>query len=473
MSDKQFMPELEKMSVSDARITLDIKAQQMKEAVIFTPNYKPGSERVIYVSNAGSDQNDGLSMECPIKTLERVNELTQPGDTVLFKRGDHFRGKVNVDKHGVTYASYGEGVKPIIDGSAKNYADPSLWQKTDKENVYVCTDKIINAGLLHFDPEYTYGNYNELYGTMKLRRDADFSYKNLENDLEFFSDRDTDLLYLYSSEGNPGERFIDIEIATGGHIFGGSAHNVTFDGLWITHTGSHGIGSGTTVNRTVRNCIFSWLGGSMLGGEKRADGSYNTTRFGNAVEIYGGCKGFTVENNWMYQIYDTAITHQFGHYSEGDCLQYDVLYRDNLMEYCFWYIEFYDGERPGTTREIKNVYMSGNFCRIGGYGWGCKGRESYTPMLCGSHVCENITNFVAENNIFYYSMGVLVRLEDDPGARKIVIRNNVYVNPYGARVAHVYGMDVPFDENTKKNLRELVNEEEPTVVFMPAPQRLV
>lgn len=475
MSNKQFMAELETVSPAEAKKIIDLKAQKMKNAVIFTPNYIPKSERVIYVSNSGCDCNDGLSVEKPIKTLEKVNEITKPGDTVLFKRGDHFRGNIKVDKEGVTYASYGEGIKPIIDSSKCNYADPALWEKTDAENVYVCTKELNNVGLIHFDPSYTYGQYNELYGHMQRRTCDEFGYKNLESDLDFFSDRKTNKLYLYSAGGNPGERFLDIEIAEGGNTFGGSAHNVTFDGLWIMHTGSHGIGSGTTVNRVVRNCIFSWLGGSMLGGEKREDGKYNLTRYGNAVEIYGGCEGYTVENNWMYQIYDTAITHQYGWYSPGNCIQHDVTYRDNLMEYCFWYIEFYDGQRDGsisenTKREVKNVYMSGNLCRLGGYGWGCKGREGGSPMLCGSHVCDNLSNFVVENNIFSQTLGYLVRLENNPGAKNIELRNNVYVNQKGAKLARLYDVEYAFDDNVKENLKNLVHEQEPTVVYMPNPQ---
>jgi hypothetical protein len=469
MLNIQYMAELEKMSPAEAKKVLDLKAQEMKNSVIFTPNYIPKAERVIYVSESGCDCNDGLSMEKPIKTLEKVNEITLPGDTILFKRGDHFRGRITVNKDGVTYASYGEGIKPIIDSSRRNFADPEIWEKTDAENVYVCTEQFNNAGLIHFDPSYTYGQYNELYGHMKLRREDSFDYKKLENDLEFFCDRKTGKLYLYSDKGNPGERFLDIEIGEGGNTFGGSAHNVTVDGLWIMHTGSHGVGSGTTVNRVVRNCIFSWLGGSMLGGEMNGD-KYNTTRYGNAVEIYGGCEGYTVENNWMYQIYDTAVTHQYGWYSEGNCIQHDVLYRDNLMEYCFWSIEFYDGERAGTTREVKNVYMTNNFCRMGGYGWGCKGREHGAPLFCGSHVCDNLSNFVAENNIFCQTLGVIIHLEDDPGAKNIELKNNVYVNPKGANLGTIFGKRYSFDDSAKDTLRKLVHEENPTVVFMPAPE---
>ncbi len=471
MATKHYMSHLEKMQPAEVMRELDLKAQEMKNAVISTPNYIPRGERVIYVSNAGDDANDGLSMERPIATLEKVCEIQSPGDTILFKRGDHFRGRITAKHDGVTYSAYGEGVKPIIDSSRRNFADPSIWELTDCENIYVCKEEFNNAGLIHFDPSYTYGQYNELYGKMRLRGGnggAFMEYSDLDGDLQFFCDRRTNKLYLYSAEGNPGERFLDIEIGEVGNTIGGSAHNVTVDNLWIMHTGSHGVGSGTTVNRTVTNCIFSWLGGSMLGGEIRND-KLNLTRYGNAVEIYGGCRGYRVENNWMYQIYDTAVTHQFGGYSEGNCHQHDVVYRDNLMEFCFWFIEFYDGEREGTERSVKNVYMSGNFCRFGGYGWGCKGREGGSPMFCGSRMCEDVENFVAENNIFSHTKGYLVRLTEDPGSRKIVLRNNVYVNQLGLKFAHISGISYPYDENVRQLLIDLVHEEEPTVIYMKNP----
>ena len=299
---------------------------------------------------------------------------------------------------------------------------------------------------------------------MKMKVKDFEGYKDLKNDLEFYSDYHSQDFYLYS-EKNPGERFLDIELAPFGNTFSGSANNVTFDGLWIMHTGSHGIGSGTTVNRTVRNCVFSWLGGSLLTLDFYGSGP---VRYGNAVEIYGGCDGYTVENNWMYQIYDTAVTHQF---SGGDCEchQHNVKYLNNLMEFCFWFIEYYNADCQGNPQSVKNIYMTGNFCRFGGYGWGCKGREWGTPMYCGSTVCCEVENHVAENNIFYQCLGYLVVLANCEGHKPEILRNNVYVNPKGEKFATVFGQTLNFDGTEKEMLKKYVNEEEPTVVYMPRP----
>ena len=464
MAVKHYLKELENMTPAQVKEVLDLKAQEMKNAIISTPNYQPKNERVIYVSNSGCDCNDGLTPETAIATLAKVNEITLPGDTILFKRGDHFRGNVTVDKDGVTYASYGDGVKPIIDSSPRNFSDVTIWEKTDVENVWHLTVKVNNVGLAHFDPSYTYGEYNELYGKFRMKSKDFEGYKDLKSDLEFYSDYHTQDFYLYS-EKNPAERFLDIELAPAGNTFSGSANDVTFDGLWITHTGSHGIGSGTTKNRVVRNCVFSWLGGSILTLDFYGSGP---VRFGNAVEIYGGCDGYLVENNWMYQIYDTAVTHQFSG-GNCECHQHNVSYQNNLMEFCFWFIEYYNADCQGNPQSVKNVYMKGNFCRYGGYGWGCKGREYGTPMYCGSTVCCDVENHVAENNIFYQCLGYLIVLANCEGHKPEILRNNVYVNPKGEKFANVFGQVLNFDGTEKEMLKKYVNEEEPTVVYMPRP----
>ena len=50
---------------------------------------------VYYVSNEGLDNNDGKSPEISWCTIARVNtEPLVPGDVVLFRRGDCWRGQI-------------------------------------------------------------------------------------------------------------------------------------------------------------------------------------------------------------------------------------------------------------------------------------------------------------------------------------------------------------------------------------------
>lgn len=85
------------------------------------PIYPLSNGRVFYVSNLGSDDNDGLSENSPIKSLSKINTLVlQPGDSVLFRKGDTFTGTINLnelageDDNPITFSSYGEGNMPIL-----------------------------------------------------------------------------------------------------------------------------------------------------------------------------------------------------------------------------------------------------------------------------------------------------------------------------------------------------------------------
>ena len=76
-----------------------------------------------YVSNSGNDNNAGTIAE-PWQTIDKVNtsmSLFVPGDSILFKRGDVFRGQITVTVSGalnnpIIFGAYGEGAPPVISG---------------------------------------------------------------------------------------------------------------------------------------------------------------------------------------------------------------------------------------------------------------------------------------------------------------------------------------------------------------------
>lgn len=76
-----------------------------------------------YLSADGNDANPGTSAALPWKTLARLNLVTYvPGDSVFFRRGDIFRGGINVLQGGtsasrVVFTTYGTGEKPVISGA--------------------------------------------------------------------------------------------------------------------------------------------------------------------------------------------------------------------------------------------------------------------------------------------------------------------------------------------------------------------
>ncbi len=82
-------------------------------------------------ATGGSDANSGSSPSAAWKTIDKVNASTfAPGDSLLFKRGEAFRGSL-VPSSGspsgyITYSAYGTGNKPKLLG-AYDRNSPSDW----------------------------------------------------------------------------------------------------------------------------------------------------------------------------------------------------------------------------------------------------------------------------------------------------------------------------------------------------------
>ncbi|OUD14191.1 right-handed parallel beta-helix repeat-containing protein [Thioflexithrix psekupsensis] len=73
-----------------------------------------------YLAQSGNDSNDGLSPQTAWQTVENLNKKSfQDGDIFLFKRGDVFRGSIQLSRspQNIVFSTYGEGNKPIISGS--------------------------------------------------------------------------------------------------------------------------------------------------------------------------------------------------------------------------------------------------------------------------------------------------------------------------------------------------------------------
>jgi hypothetical protein len=92
-----------------------------------------------YFAASGEDASDCRTATAPCRSLERLNSLPQlAGASFLLRRGDRFPGEILVQGSGspdapVTFAAYGDGPPPVIDGglpvSAWTLAGqgPSAW----------------------------------------------------------------------------------------------------------------------------------------------------------------------------------------------------------------------------------------------------------------------------------------------------------------------------------------------------------
>jgi hypothetical protein len=163
---------------------------------------RPG--KTYYVdATGGDDDQDGLSPESAWKTLDKVNAATfQPGEYILFKQGEIWQGRLEVQSSGspgnpITFGAYGKGDKPVLTGrgSVPGWDIASNWTKY-AENIW-----------------YIY------YGPYKIARRVWLSgieYTKAENLADvnaiyrWYFDLGNSWLYVYA-ESNPASYYSSIE----------------------------------------------------------------------------------------------------------------------------------------------------------------------------------------------------------------------------------------------------------------------
>lgn len=405
---------------------VDRKAEELKAKILNSKSEIKTCGKVYYVANNGNDRNDGLSPETAWATLEKVSSAFSKDNKVqsyvCFKRGNIFRGQL-VTASNVTYTAYGEGAKPQIWGSLENGTGKEKWIKVENtENIWRYYADKTDVGALFFnntdeyavrlcpnivDNKFEYG-YEALRDMQFICMPDAEKAKGLNN--ATFKDI-TGPLYLRCDKGNPGEVFESIEFCERYYLVVIPYHseNVVIDNLAIKYGGAHGVGGGYIKGLTVQNCEFAHIGGGYQSYVKTADGNtYRPIRYGNAVELHSYCNGYTVENCWIHDIYDTGVTHQQGGGHGVGLLFKDVSYIGNLIEDCVYLIEYFAcaSKKNGAPVLMENIRMADNILRRAGYGFGIQ-RTAVLPdwntgaCIQGWFRHHNLTdgNFIIENNI--------------------------------------------------------------------------
>lgn len=137
-----------------------------------------------YISATGSDSLDGRSTATAFQTLGRVNALTlQAGDSVLFNRGNTFRGMLQIKNSGtasdpIYIGAYGSGAMPVLSGAEKitgwNHSSGNIFT-ADCPNCPGALKQIFVREALHIPARYP----NSGYFTMTNVSDSSFTAANL------------------------------------------------------------------------------------------------------------------------------------------------------------------------------------------------------------------------------------------------------------------------------------------------------
>lgn len=393
----------------------DAVAEEYRNRILNSPNNVIDAKKIWYISENGDDSASGSTPAEAWKTLQALaNHEISYGDAVLLERGGVYRGHI-VAESGVYYGAYGEGDKPCIYGSAMNYLQAEWEYKGD--NIWcVETPNTTDIGIVVI-------NHGEKVAFRKKTID-DLK----ENDNYYYENQKV----FYYSEKPPVECYNSIEMGDLGHLLWVRAdfHDITVENITFKYGGSMAImTSNGSKNITVRNCEIGWIGGCYLPNYK--DG---TVRYGNGIESWNGCDNILVEDCWVYQIYDSGLSHQ----GNGVFLASNVTYRRNLIEYTsFASIEYW--AHDANKNSMENITYEDNVLRFAGYGWGDEQRPNIVAyhILSTGNMDHKCTNFKISGNVMDLSTRGLIRCTSKIGTYP-EIDGNTYIQTEGGMLG-AYG----------------------------------
>ena len=382
------------------------EAAELKAAIAELPDVVPKEGScVLYVSANGS--GNGKTTETPASWDDMLSQLEEGNvDTVLFKRGDVFRiaEGIQFERDNMTFGAYGEGAKPKVLGSLKNYANEVWTQETSLGENYWSIPYNGNVGLILID-ECMPGR--KCFSADKMI--AEFDFFNKDNKL------------ILRSQKNPSQ-YSSIEIGFNSSLIsvpcteprksnGNTCKNITVSNIDFRYGSGHAIHFDRTENVTVSGCEISWIGGTKF----NTDGS-DETLMGNAIEFWRLAENIKVENNYISQIYDSGITFQ------GNMTFSDITFEGNLIEYTTMGIEYWDNNEAGGFG-YDNFVIKDNIIRFSGYGWGSNkiggaGRmghlnAGWSPVVEGKDY--DIIDVTIENNIFDTAYQSIFRIPRNDG----------------------------------------------------------
>lgn len=221
-----------------------------------TPNPTP-TLRSYYVSNAGSDSNNGTSTGTPWQTIAHVNAQTfSPGDSILFNRGDTWREQLTIPSSGasgnpITISSYGTGAPPAINGS--NLVASGSWTNTSGNVWQAAVTTQPNLVWFNGTPGIAVGSIAAITATYDW----------------FWS---TNVLYVYSTS-NPGTAYTNPGIESGSSqnndvVINGQSY-ITVDGLNLQKIDRTAFNSSIALvvnanNVTFQNCVIEEAYGRLV-----------------------------------------------------------------------------------------------------------------------------------------------------------------------------------------------------------------
>ena len=404
--------------------------------------------KTYYVSSNGTS-TDGTNINDPINLETLNNKEIKSGDTVLFKKGDTFFGKIDfsvsdINDKKVTISSYGTGDLPTI--CSYKYISNNWEQYSD--NIYRIDIKdtnnftgyksdagnAFNVGFMEDDSGNKYYNKKD-------------SIDALSNEYDFYSDG-SQYLYMYTNT-NPYDELGNLKVVVRNELLQLKS-NMEVSNIRFAYSAGHAIvGSDTNEeNIKINNCIIENIGGSYLFDS-------DTTRYGNGIEFYkSNAKNIEIYNNIFRDIYDVAFTIQGNAGSGTDILVHDNVFVGNAQDSEI-------GETSPATG-VNNYQFYDNISINQGRGWGYDARpdKDYAAHILFWEYHIDPTDIYFHNNMVYNPRRVYF-IERTKGTKPF-FKDNDYIKSdynayYMASDAKIY--DQSYSVGEKKEFIEEYNKD--------------
>lgn len=373
------------------------------------------ASKVYISSSTGDDNNDGLTPETAFQTLEKVNSLVLlPGDSLLFKSGDTFTGKLLIQNEGgnnekpIVIGNYEEGELPVLDGDG-----------------YLSAIHIINSGFLHFSNLEIKNDG----GPAKPGESEDLRYgmylQNTFTDGTYFEHfRFTNLVFknIYpttqitdNDQTGVNAHAIITSGSWGDDIHPTRFEDVLIENCYFTRTARHAVVLKAINNLVIRNNLFEHVGGAgmvIAAGTTNALVEHNVTNYtGSSIDSRMAGRGSGI---WCYRSKNLTVQHNKFMHARGIHDSYgmhiDIGNRNVVYQY-----NYSEGNEGGFVEILgANVNVGYRYNLSVGDGWRKRGNR-FGQVFWLAGWSGDPQDPVGSDSIFVYNNSVYVRDTITPG----------------------------------------------------------
>lgn len=336
-----------------------------------------------YFAANGNDKNSGLDPDHPKKNP--TNYLRKGDANILFKSGDVFTLKYNL--------SVGPNTKITTYGGEKRACVNWVPINSTPLEVYDASQNIYSARLDELTDAHYKVSWVKLLNDQPIDWQKVFSYSDLKNNMDFYSDKKNKTLYIKSNYNLSGTRFAFANNSGGFNIK--DSPNCLIENIEIVG-GGIGINVNNSSNVVIDNCYVHHVGGIEY-----VSSNGTVCRYGNGIQIWTtNTNNIYVSRNYVTDCFDAGITPQIS--SSGNKPSDSIYIYDNYIDRCLYCIEFFEHNRERNI-PVSNVFIQNNILTnaldiTNGYRFATYGFTSY---FCNwSSLCDN-TSFTCSNNLGY------------------------------------------------------------------------